>query len=74
MENPQKTAAKLAEVLDVTPPRSSCEPLTAETGFEYLARRSTSSTADRVRKLELAGIGILPDSRRVYPQGETARG
>ena len=29
-------------------------------------------TAQRVEKLDLAGIGILPDSRRVYPQDEDA--
>ena len=41
-------------------------------GFAYLARKVDLATAERVRKLNIEGIGLLPDSRRVYPEGELA--
>ncbi len=69
VENPQRTAAKLSKHLEISP-EELLEPLTAETGFEYIARKVDLLDAERIRKQELPGIGILPDSRRVYPQGE----
>jgi cell division protein FtsI (penicillin-binding protein 3) len=41
-------------------------------GFAYLARKVDLDTADRVERLRIAGISTVPDSRRVYPQGELA--
>ncbi|MEO7198417.1 MAG: penicillin-binding protein 2 [Solirubrobacterales bacterium] len=67
VEDPPKAAKKLAELLDL-PVDDLLEPLTASSGFEYLAHKVDLVTAERVRKLDLAGIGVLPDSRRVYPQ------
>ena len=69
VEKPQKAALKLSEVLDLSP-EELLQALTAESGFEYVARQVGIAEAEQVRKLELPGIGILPDSRRVYPQGE----
>jgi cell division protein FtsI/penicillin-binding protein 2 len=69
IENPPKAAEQLAEVLD-EPADDVLASLTAPTGFEYVAQKVDLVTADRVEKLDLAGIGALPDSRRVYPQGE----
>jgi len=67
--DPPKTARKLAAVLD-EPASGILESLTAQSGFEYIAQKIDLVTADRVEKLGLDGIGILPDSRRVYPQGQ----
>ncbi|MBA2521929.1 MAG: penicillin-binding protein 2 [Solirubrobacterales bacterium] len=67
VEDPPQAAKKLAELLDV-PADDLLGPLTASSGFEYLAHKVDLVTAERVRKLDLAGIGVLPDSRRVYPQ------
>jgi cell division protein FtsI (penicillin-binding protein 3) len=69
VENPPRTAEKLGKLLGV-PPEELLEPLTTESGFEYLERKVDLVTAEKVRKLELPGIGIHPDSRRVYPQEE----
>jgi cell division protein FtsI/penicillin-binding protein 2 len=69
VKNPPKTASKLAEVL----PEDEDEllkALTADSGFEYLSHEVDLVTADRVERLKLDGIGLLPDSRRVYPQDE----
>jgi cell division protein FtsI (penicillin-binding protein 3) len=71
VENPPRTARRLAEKLHADP-EELLPKLTAESGFEYLARQVDTIKAERVRKLELPGIGILPDSARTYPQDEIA--
>ena len=74
VEDPEKTAEKLYELLsesdDKIKENDILDSLIAETGFEYVARKVSLVVADKIEKLELPGIGILPDSRRVYPQGE----
>ena len=69
VEDLEKTADKLADALDEKP-TDILEVLSSDAGFEYIARRVDLVTADKIEKLELPGIGIVPDSRRVYPQGE----
>ena len=48
------------------------ESLTEESGFSYVAKKVDVPTAARIERLELPGIGQLPDSRRTYPQGDLA--
>lgn len=43
--------------------------LTSDTTFVYLARQVGLDVAQRVRDLELPGIGFLESSRRSYPAG-----
>lgn len=71
VKNPPKTAAALAPILKEKKSEV-LEALTAESGFSYLAKKVDLGTAARIEKLELEGIGQLPDSRRTYPQGEMA--
>jgi cell division protein FtsI (penicillin-binding protein 3) len=72
IKDPAKAARRLAEVLDV-PEREVLEAISdRESGFSYIARKVDLPTADRVSRLGLRGVGILPDSRRVYPQGVLA--
>ena len=72
VRDPADAASRLAPLLDV-PEDTLLDSLSnGESGFAYLAREVDLVTADRVRKLHLDGIGILPDSRRVYPQGHLA--
>jgi cell division protein FtsI (penicillin-binding protein 3) len=71
VKNPPQAAAQLAPVLGETRAEV-LEALTAEGGFSYVAHRVDLETAAEVEALELEGIGQLPDSRRVYPQGEMA--
>ena len=44
--------------------------LTEDSGFSYVAQKVDVPTAARIERLELPGIGQLPDSRRTYPQGD----
>jgi cell division protein FtsI (penicillin-binding protein 3) len=72
VEDPPKAAAKLAGLLDIDETTVLKQLSDPESGFEYLARKVDLPTAQRVQDLGLAGIGLLPDSRRIYPEGELA--
>jgi cell division protein FtsI (penicillin-binding protein 3) len=71
VKNPPAAAAKLAPILEEKKGKV-LEDLTVESGFSYLAKDIDLSTAEKVEKLGLEGIGQLPASRRTYPQGEMA--
>jgi cell division protein FtsI (penicillin-binding protein 3) len=71
VKRPAQVAAKLASILDLEQD-DVLESLTEDSGFSYVARKVDLPRAARVARLELAGIGELPDSRRTYPQGEVA--
>jgi cell division protein FtsI (penicillin-binding protein 3) len=71
VKNPPQAAARLAPILGEKKGEV-LEALTAEGGFSYVAHKVDLGTAAKVEALELEGIGQLPDSRRVYPQGEMA--
>ncbi|HEV7563774.1 MAG TPA: penicillin-binding protein 2 [Solirubrobacterales bacterium] len=71
VKNPPQAAAKLAPILGQKKGEV-LEALTEESGFSYIAHKVDLQTAGRIERLELEGIGELPDSRRAYPQGEMA--
>ena len=72
VEDPPKAAARLSAILGLEE-QEVLKQLTAPgSGFAYLARKVDLPTAEKVRNLELEGIGLLPDSRRIYPEGELA--
>lgn len=72
IENAPRTAAKLAPLLGEEESQILELISNRESGFEYLDRKVDLPTADKIEKLELPGIGLLPDSRRIYPEGELA--
>lgn len=72
VEDPPKAAARLSAVLGVNEQTVLKQLADPDSGFAYLARKVDLPTAERVQELELAGIGLLPDSRRIYPEGELA--
>jgi cell division protein FtsI (penicillin-binding protein 3) len=71
VEEPALAAQKLAPILE-RPEDEVLRDLTAQSGYAVLARKVSMPTAARIERLELAGIGQDPDSRRTYPQGELA--
>jgi cell division protein FtsI (penicillin-binding protein 3) len=71
VKHPGEDAAKLASILGLDRDEV-LKSLSAESGFSYVAHKVDLPTAARVARLELAGIGELPDSRRTYPQGPLA--
>ncbi len=68
---PALAAQKLAPILGLNEHKVLAE-VTAESSYVALAHKVDLPTAARVERLELAGIGEDPDSRRTYPQGELA--
>jgi cell division protein FtsI (penicillin-binding protein 3) len=71
VKNKPQAAREIAAILDEKPDEV-LEALSEESGFAYIAHKVPLTTAARIEKLQLEGIGQLPDSRRVYPQGEMA--
>jgi cell division protein FtsI/penicillin-binding protein 2 len=72
VKHPEQAAAKLAPLLGVPAEKVVSQLSERNTGFAYLARKVSPKTANRVRRLEIPGIAVSPDSRRTYPQGPLA--
>jgi len=70
VEDPEETAHKLAKVLDGDQDEILASLADPESGFAYIERKADLEEAAKIGELDLAGIGMLPDSRRIYPQGE----
>ncbi len=71
VKKPQQTAEKLGQILGIGKGEA-LKSITAHSGFSYVAHKVGVPAAARVARLKLPGIGQLPDSRRIYPQGELA--
>jgi len=68
---PALAAEKLAPILGLSESKV-LGMVSAETSYEALAHSVDLPTTARVERLDLAGIGEDPDSRRIYPQGKLA--
>ncbi len=67
--------ASCAELLDEPEDEICSKTLsTADSGFAYIAHKVDLVTAERIRKLELAGIGTLPDRAASTRRARTAPG
>ncbi len=65
------TARSLAAALGV-PAGPILARLGSDKGFVWVARKIDSTAADRVRALKLAGIHLVPETKRFYPKGSLA--
>jgi len=72
VKDPERVAELLSPILGVQESEITEALGDGSAGFAYLARKVELSDAERVEKLGLAGIYTIPDSRRLYPQGELA--
>jgi cell division protein FtsI/penicillin-binding protein 2 len=68
IKDPPAAARRLAPLLGAPADRVLAKLTRRDTGFVYLARQLPEPRADRIRKLDLAGIELIPRTRRVYPQ------
>ena len=66
-------AAALAPILGL-PVADLQAQLTRPHAFVYLARGLEPAVAAKVQQLELPGVGVLPEPRRVHPGGQLAAG
>jgi cell division protein FtsI (penicillin-binding protein 3) len=65
------TAAQLSPILDV-PEEELVAKLTSDSGFRYLVRKVDTAVGDKVKQLDLAGVGVCSEPKRVYPKGALA--
>jgi cell division protein FtsI (penicillin-binding protein 3) len=72
IHDPAEAASQLAPVLDLPADEILDSISNGGPGFAYVAHKVDIATAERIRRLHIAGIGTLPDSRRVYPEGDLA--
>src|SRR6201988_4522289 len=63
--DPARTARLLAPVLDISSAQLRAK-LSGDRDWVWLKRRITPEAAERIRSLDLRGIGMLPETKRVY--------
>jgi len=71
IKNAPEEAQKVAKALN-TNPDDVLDAITQPGGFSYVDRKVDLKKADAVEKLGLEGIGQIPDTLRVRPQGDIA--
>lgn len=71
VEDAEMAATKLAAVLGL-PREELLEKLTSDSGFKYLARRIEPTFGAQVEDLDLDGISVISEDKRVYPKGALA--
>ena len=64
--DPRETARVLASILDLDLATLE-DRLDSDAGWVWLKRRVSPAEAERIRDLDLRGIGMLPETKRVYP-------
>ena len=71
IENIAETTAKLAPLLGM--PKEQLEKkLAGSKGFVWLLRRMPPDQAQKIRELDLDGVGFVKESKRFYPNAEMA--
>lgn len=73
IEDPARAALLLGGILGIEPTELETT-LSSGEAWTWLARRVDAETATRVQALGLPGIGLVPESRRVYTMGGAAPG
>ena len=72
LDDPAAAARRISKALEM-PAADVLEAISdRNSGFAYVARDVSLGAAERVRELGIEGVGVIPDSRRVYPQGPLA--
>jgi cell division protein FtsI/penicillin-binding protein 2 len=68
IKNPQGAATKLAPLLGKPEPAVLQLLTKPHTGFVYLAHLIAGTQGDAIGKLNLAGISLIPETKREYPR------
>lgn len=72
IEDAPKVAQQLAPVLKMTSQEVAAKLADRKSGFVYLGRSIPGRQAEKIRKLEIAGVDVMPTTRRFYPSDTTA--
>lgn len=71
IEDPAAVAKQLAPVLGLAEAQLVTK-LSGDSCFRYLARKIEQSVGAKVEQLDIVGIGVCPEVKRVYPKGALA--
>ena len=72
VDYPRQASRLLAAALSM-PVAEVRERLESDAAWVWLKRRVSPREAERVRQLDLAGVGMLPETKRVYPMQGAAK-
>jgi cell division protein FtsI (penicillin-binding protein 3) len=72
IKDPATIAGRLSELVGVPYDQLVQKLANRTTGFVYLARKIDPDKGKAIEKMKLAGIGVLSEPRRRYPQGDLA--
>ncbi len=74
VDDPAGTARRLCEAMACTAERQErlASILARDSAFAYVERQISPRVAERIRELDLDGIGFLKENRRYYPNGRLA--
>ena len=69
---PRDLALAAAHILGVKPAELYPQLVDRARGFVYVARKVDPAKAEKLKKLDFAGVGFYPEELRFYPQGPVA--
>ena len=74
VDDPAETARRLCAAMACTAAREErlASVLARDSAFAYVERQISPRAAERIRDLDLDGIGFLKENRRYYPNGRLA--
>lgn len=72
IENPPAVAQKLAPLIGRDSDEIASKLSDRQSGFAYLARSIDGRAAQKIRKLEIEGIDVMPTTQRFYPSKTVA--
>lgn len=67
----KEVAAQLASILEIDE-ESIYKRITQNSSFEWIKRQAEPEKSQKIRELDLPGIGMTEESRRYYPKGTLA--
>jgi cell division protein FtsI/penicillin-binding protein 2 len=73
IEDPGLASALLASALDMSAADVRAR-VDSDRSWVFLKRRVSAETAERIRELDIRGVGLLPETKRVYPVAGVASG
>lgn len=71
IEKPYLTAIKLANILRISP-KTIYAKLTSNSSFVWIKRKIPKTQSQKIKKLNLNGIGFIKEYKRFYPKGDLA--
>jgi len=69
--SPQKAAYSVSEVTGKNP-EAMLAKFSSKGRFVWVERKINHETAEKIKKMDIKGLGFIPDAKRFYPKGKLA--